>query len=148
MSTQVDAGREFLHSGVKGMKWGVRKDRAATSVTTTSVVNAGLRGKTKVKASGGVAQEATQDAIKAAGHKQKLKKSGAAALSNTELQELQNRLQLEVNVKRLTEESQSAGKKFVKKKLGQETQRVVSDGTTKAVNSAVAAAAAEAKKRK
>jgi 2'-5' RNA ligase len=116
-------GRDFLsHYGVKGMKWGVRK--GSTTVETTAVVNAGLRGKTKVKAKGGTGQEASADAVKAAGKKQILKKSGTAALSNQDLRELAERMRLEVEVKRLDQETASAGKKFVKKAVGQNTQRV------------------------
>jgi 2'-5' RNA ligase len=140
-SDTAAAGRQFLaHYGVKGMKWGVRRNRAATSVTTETIVNAGLRGKTKVKAKGGVAQDASPDAVKAAAQKQKLKKSGAAALSNQELAELGTRLQLEVNVKRLSEETSSSGRKFVKKRLGSEAQRVGSQEVTSFVDKAVRAA--------
>lgn len=138
MSDQASAGRQFLsHHGVKGMKWGVRRSRTARTVSTESVVNAGLRGKTKVKAKGGQAHPASTDAVKAAEHKQKLRKSGSAALSNKELRELQERLQLEVNVKRLDGETAGAGKKFVKRRLGSETQRVASQEVTNFVDKAV-----------
>lgn len=124
MSDTAAAGRQFLaHYGVKGMKWGVRKDRSPVEVGAEATQTL-LRGKAKVKTTGGQAQPASPDAIRAATQKQKLKKSGAAALSNRELQELQTRLQLEVNVKRLDAETASAGKKFVKKAVGENVRRV------------------------
>lgn len=138
MSAEADHGRAFLeHYGIKGMKWGVRKSRSATDVTTTSVVNAGLRSKTKVKAKGGHAQEATPDAVKAAVQKQKLRKSGAAALSNNELRELATRLQLEEQVKTL---AAPKGKKFVTKQLStagtQQVQRGLSEAAGEATRRA------------
>jgi 2'-5' RNA ligase len=112
------------HYGVKGMRWGVRKDHS-TDVRTTAVINKGLSRKTKVKAKGGRGQEATEDAIKAAAQKQKLKKSGVAALSNAELRELGTRLQLEQQVSQL---ASPKGKKFVQRKLGQAGERQVDRG--------------------
>jgi phage gp16-like protein len=136
MSVTADAGREFIaHYGVKGMRWGVRRSASPTEVTTQSVVNAGLSSKTKVKAKGGQAHPATDDAIKAAMQKQKLKKSGTAALSNKELSELRDRLQLEQQVKQL---AAPTGKKFVTGQLktqGQQTiQREVSRGVEKTLS--------------
>ena len=127
MQQSSELVEEFLeHYGVKGMRWGVRKDRS-TPVTTEAVINRGLSRKTKVKAKGGQGQDASSDAIKAAIQKQKLKKSGTAALSNQELRELQTRLQLEQSVKQL---AAPAGKKFVAKTLRvqgeQQVQREVS----------------------
>lgn len=124
MSDTAAAGRQFLaHYGVKGMRWGVRKDRSPTEVGAEATQTI-LRGKAKVKTTGGTRQPASPDAVRAATQKQKLRKSGAAALSNRELQELQTRLQLEVNVKRLDEETASAGRKFVKRAVGSNVQRV------------------------
>jgi len=128
-SEVLERGARFLqHYGVKGMKWGVRRNRPTSPVTTQSVVNAGLRGKTKVKAKGGVAHPATQDAIKAAELKRKHQKSGPAALSNNELRDLATRMQLEQQVKVLNAQSKSSGKKFVKdtlKDTGQQQSRRV-----------------------
>ncbi len=120
------------HYGVKGMRWGVRKERS-TPVTTQAVINKGLSRKTKVKAKGGRGQEASEDAIKAAIQKQTLRKSGPAALSNKELRELGERLQLERNVSSL---AATPGKKFVsdivKREGQQQIQREVSRVATEA----------------
>lgn len=146
MSSHAERGREFLeHFGVKGMKWGVRRNRPMAAVTTESRVNAGVRGKTKVKAKGGVAHPASPDAVKAASLKQKHKKSGAAALSNNELRELATRLQLEQQVKVLNAQSKSSGKKFVKETLAdtgkQQSRRVFNAQVGKRVAKAGLAAA-------
>jgi RimJ/RimL family protein N-acetyltransferase len=86
---------EFLaHFGVKGMKWGVRKDDA-------------LRGSTSVS-------EAHEDAVKAQAAKDKIKVSGVKSLSNTELQALVTRQNLEQNYVRLNPARVSAGKNFAK----------------------------------
>ena len=140
MSDTAAAGRQFLaHYGVKGMKWGVRKDRTTRDVTAESVVRAGLRGKTKVKVGGGQAHPATQDAVKAAIQKQKLRKSGPAALSNQELRELTQRIQLEQQAVAL---ATPKAQKFIKEQLlnqgKQTTTRVISDVSNTAYNEAKA----------
>jgi len=144
MSDTAAAGRQFLaHYGVKGMRWGVRKD-VSTGVESKGVTNAGLTGRTKVVAKGGKGQEATQEALALGQKKQILKKSGVHALSNQELREMAERMRLEVEVKRLDQETSSAGKKFIKKKLGSETSRVASQEVSSFVDKAVR----EAKNRK
>jgi 2'-5' RNA ligase len=140
MSEVAERGRDFLeHYGVKGMKWGQRRERGAAAVTTVTRTNRGVRAnKTKVKAKGGHAQPATPDAIKAAVQKQKLKKSGPAALSNKELQELATRINLEKQVQQLTA---TKGKKVVARTLGntgqQQLQRVSNEAGGKAVDAAL-----------
>jgi len=119
----VDVGAEFVleHVGVKGMRWGVRKEEpAAVGVTATSVVPHGARRKTKIKTEGGENHPASQDAVKVAVAKAKLRKSGTSALSNQELQELQTRMNLERNVSQLVGGSTAIGRgrKFVKDLTG------------------------------
>lgn len=136
MSGVAEAGREFIaHYGVKGMRWGVRKERA---VTTQSVVDAGLRRKTKVKTKGGQAHPATEDAVKAAVMQQKLRKSGPAALSNQELRDLATRRQLEDQVKSLTTRK---GKKFAQRQLENQGQQAVQRGASAAAKRAARTAA-------
>jgi len=107
---------ELLHFGTKGMRWGVRNTSRSTSMPTavdpvaTSKVRAGVKRKTKIETEGGENHPASVDAIKVAQARTKLKKSGAAALTNKELQEVANRVELEARVSRAV---QSTGKKFV-----------------------------------
>lgn len=145
MSLPADRGRDFLeHYGIKGMRWGKSStgSPAAREVSAQSVVNQGLKSKTKIKAKGGENHPAAEDAIKAAVSKQKLKKSGAKALSNHELQELANRMNLEQQVKRLAvNESRNPAKKFVADTIlgvgKQQVTRIASDEATKRVDRAL-----------
>jgi hypothetical protein len=112
MSNYAEVGGEFLeHYGVLGMKWGVQNDRPSTKVSTESKTSSS--GKAKVKTTGGERHPASADAMKVAGSKQKLKKSGTDSLSNKELQDLSTRMNLEVQVNRLNKETKSSGQKFV-----------------------------------
>jgi len=111
------------HYGVKGMRWGVRRNRetpSAVDAMATSRVPHGAKRKTKIDTEGGENHPAADDAIKVAKSRVKLAKSGTAALSNQELREVANRLQLEQQVKQLTA---PAGKKFVTNLLRSETQQ-------------------------
>jgi hypothetical protein len=116
MSISKDRGwiatARVLHSGVKGMKWGVRKERSATSVSVQQ------RGK-KLKAKGGEHHPASSEAIKTKRLGQIAKKSGFQALTNAELQAYNNRLNLEANAKRLDYQNKPAAQKFVASLLGQ-----------------------------
>jgi 2'-5' RNA ligase len=134
-------GLDFLtHHGVKGMKWGVRKDRLPTSATVEQ------KGK-KLKAKGGTAQPAHPDAVRAKSLHQTAKKSGLHALSNEELRALQERMNLEQNVSNLSAKqpkygpkvkTQSATKKFIADLLvnngKQQLSRVAQQQATKKVD--------------
>lgn len=99
------------HFGVKGMKWGVRRD-------TSSAVTVIDRGK-KLKTSGGRGRPAHPDAIKARSIGQIGKSSGLKSLSNRELEEYSRRLTLEANAKRLNYANSNVAKKFVLTLMGQ-----------------------------
>lgn len=123
------------HYGVKGMRWGQRKaPPAAVTATATSVVPKGNKRRTKLKVEGGQNHEAAPDAIKAAEAKAKLKKSGTVALSNKELKDLQERMNLERNVAQLVGPQTTAakGRKAVKSVLGLNKQ--LNDATNTALN--------------
>lgn len=116
----------LAHYGVKGMRWGVRKAERSSSDVTARVVSTKLKGKTKVKTVGGKKLPAHKDAVDAAVSKQRLKKSGPAALSNRELQELQRRMNLEIQVANLSAQQTSGGKQLVKKLLKQNGEKQAS----------------------
>ena len=111
--SSIDVGAEFLleHYGIKGMRWGQHKaPPTAVSPSATSIVPHGARRKTKIQVQGGENHPAHEDAVKVAQARTKLSKSGTAALSNNELRDVANRIQLEQQVKQLT---QTGGQKFV-----------------------------------
>ncbi len=130
-----DAASQFLleHYGIKGMRWGVhRANPEPVAPTATSHVPARARAKTKIKTEGGENHPAHEDAIKVAKAQAKLKKSGSAALSNKELQDVATRLQLERNVHQLVGASKTTtrGRKFVKNLtgLGKEANDTINTG--------------------
>lgn len=83
------------HFGVKGMKWGVRRSR-----------------------SGGSSHSVSADAAKASALKGTVRKHGTAALSNSDLQHLVTRLNLEQQHQRLNPAHVSTGKKILDQLLG------------------------------
>ena len=83
---------ELMHYGVLGMRWGHRK-------TSTSSSSTGSRKSKK-----------SDDYVRA----KSLKKKRLSQLSNAELKELNNRMQLEQTYKSLKKQRVSVGKKFVK----------------------------------
>lgn len=100
--------------GVKGMKWGVRKPDGSPPGPASEVVATQKAGK-RVKTAGGTGRTASEDAVKAAVSKQVAKKSTTDALSNQELQQLVQRMQLEANFKRLSADDKTAGQKFIQR---------------------------------
>lgn len=129
ISDLMPSDEDLEHYGVKGMRWGVsrsrdarsdrevarREKRPAQDVAALPTIGLTKKSKSKVHTEGGEDHPPSDDAVKIALTKQKLKKSGVAALSNKELQELQTRLNLERNVSQLTPVGTAArGRKFVK----------------------------------
>ena len=103
----------LAHFGVKGMKWGVRKNRSGS---------------------------ASEDAQRADAAKKKIKtEGGIKALSNNELRDLVNRMNLEQQYSNLTGQ-----KKSTLAKGGQTAKTILSTGKT--VNEAIAFANSPAMK--
>lgn len=134
----VALGEEFLsHHGIKGMHWGIRNRKGepvAVAPTASSKVPHGDRRKTKIEVEGGQNHPAHEDAVKVAEAQAKLKKSGPAALSNNELRDVANRLQLENQVAVLTSHK---GKQFVTRQLQVEGQNLTRAGVREGVKRGV-----------
>jgi 2'-5' RNA ligase len=126
------------HHGIKGMRWGLRKEkiandlhqrrlsteaanrenRPAQNVKVYDSIGATKKAKSTITTKGGEDHPPTEDAIKVAAAQQKLKKSGFHALTNQELRDVQTRLQLEAQVSQLSGKRQtSAGRKFLNDQL-------------------------------
>ena len=129
----------LAHHGVKGQRWGVR--RKAT-VGAQEVVISDKR--KKLKTSGGRGHPAHQDAIRARTSGQVAKKSGLKALSNKELQDYNQRLNLEQQAKRLSFQDKSKGEQFVRTMLG---KGVKSGVESQAKSMAASLTAAEVKRK-
>lgn len=133
IAQSMELGAEFLeHFGIKGMHWGQRKAPEAVTPTGTSKVPHGARRKTKIDVEGGENHHAHEDAIQVAEARAKLNKSGPAALSNSELRTVAQRLQLETQVAQLTS---SRGQKFITRQLEQQGQQAFQTGVRGAVGS-------------
>lgn len=133
MSKESEAGAAFVaHFGVKGMKWGQRKGPPSpVAPSAESVVKSNKFAKTKIKTKGGENHPATDDAIKAALAQQKIKLSGTHALTNAELRDLANRLNLEQQVHQLTGKApKTKGKQFTENLLKDPNRTI---NTTKGV---------------
>lgn len=100
---RFDDGAEFAdgfleHFGVRGMKWGHRKDKGTSAVS--GIEDTSIKVKTspgKIEVSGGRGRMPHDDAVQAAAYRQIVKASSTHALSNKELQALVNRINLEQN---------------------------------------------------
>lgn len=80
MGSLAEQGLDFLeHYGIKGMKWGVRRKRGADG------------------------RVASEDSKRTTAYLNRAKSSSVASLTNNELMDLNNRLQLEQNFYRLTQ---------------------------------------------
>lgn len=127
------------HHGVKGQKWGVRRTRASLAAKnaeakkpqSVQVTTKKRGGKSEVRTTGGQNQPVHKDAVKARTTGQQVKKSGLDTLSNQELKDYANRLDLEQRVSRLqSQDSHGKGfiqKFFANKKNREATQKALSD---------------------
>jgi 2'-5' RNA ligase len=115
------------HHGVKGMKWGVRKDKAVAAVRkeiserTGEQVVVRTKPGAGVRTVGGNKRPAHEDAVRARQAEQIAKRSTLDALSNQELQGLVTRMNLEAQYRNLanSETRQTAGEKYAEKLLGE-----------------------------
>ena len=152
--SSIDAGKAAVeaalaHYGVKGMQWGVRKSDSSGKTTEAHVrkIKPRKHMKTKVATRGGRAQPAVKEAVDVRVLQQTLKKSGPNALTNAQLKVMQERLNLEQNVGRLSKTKQNkVAKEWVQGELKKEGSRriqglVAADMAKVAAKRAAAAAA-------
>ena len=134
---------ELYHHGIKGMKWGVRRTPAQLGHDTGGVDL--QKAKKKVEAANTIVNESQNINRKVSGRKQrKIQKQqvqNAKAMTDQELRERVNRLNMEQQYARLSAEQMSAGKVNV--------DRVLSEvGTVVALTNSVLAIALAVQKLK
>jgi len=148
------------HFGVKGMQWGVRRQRVGDAIlekgfaigTPGSRARSAERAKAaqkvtvkskgkKIKTSGGKGVSAHPDALRAHRVGQVVKKSGTKSVSNEDLQAYARRLQIEQNVSRLHSSNRtSAGSKVSKmilKQAGNKAIEEVLNASTRSVKKTI-----------
>lgn len=124
-AAEGDSPTELKHYGVKGMRWGVRKDEetsrgGAESGPTAVVVTQKKPGK-YAKAEGGKGYPLHPEAEAALATRQKARRSKTDALSNAELKTAIERMRLEQQFTQLdfTDDRRSRGARFVAGLFGQ-----------------------------
>ena len=116
----------MAHYGVKGMRWGVRKNRAPSAPVSQDPVDVTIKSHPggKIQTSGGSNQPAHDDAKKAAAYRQQARASSPSTLSNTQLKALIERVRLENDYAKIRaaelEAAKSPSRKFLEKFLKDE----------------------------
>lgn len=123
------------HSGVKGMKWGVRKSDSASTPTllrekkafrnSSDVTVTQKKSGTYVTTKGGKRQKASDDAVKAHAGRQKAKSSTTDSLTNNELKAVVERMRLEQEFAKLDGKVKRKGSSFVGKLLNTDAGKQV-----------------------
>lgn len=141
----ADEGAAFLeHYGVRGMKWGRRKKSSAGPPENVVAKTSG----TKLEVSGGGNRRAHDDAARAAMSKQIVKKSGTNALSNKDLKDLVERMNLEQQFTKLSPPTGSKkAKQYIAKTLGNIGNQQLNMVLNQAASAQIAAALAKAGKK-
>lgn len=124
---------EFLaHHGIKGMHWGVRTGGAKGPTGVTVTHKPGR----KVKTKGGKRQPAHEDALRTAIIRQQTKKSTTDSISNKDLKELVDRMNLEQQYSRLASHK-GGSSKFVNELVNdvgkQSAKRAANDALAKRI---------------
>jgi hypothetical protein len=136
----TDDGIEIQHYGLKGMRWGVRRDNPSGGGGGSTPVTAKIKpGGGIVKVKGGGGRLPSEDALNAASYKQRAAKSTVSSLDNKELQALVTRLNLEQQYSKLTVETKtkSAGRKAIEAILLNEGKSLIIKGKAGPIAGAV-----------
>lgn len=113
---ETERGAEFLeHFGIKGMRWGVRRETSNGDETPSIGSHLKFRRKPQTIHD----SDASSDFQKAKEAKLKMKEKGASSLSNKEMQDLVNRMNLEKQLSTLTAKDKSQYRSMVEKNLTQ-----------------------------
>lgn len=118
----------IAHYGVKGMKWGVRKQRPTSSGKRKGKTNAR---RIYEKISG------KKDAQKKPKTTSSPRKKRASEMSDEELRSVINRMQMERTYAQLTSKEVSKGRKFVNDVLYNSAKATATTYTTKAMTKAI-----------
>lgn len=133
---------QLVHYGMKGMKWGVRKDRPGSQGKRETVTKLPTRTGEKAKTSSGSGSVKT--AIKSASEKRAAQKKPAAdelaKKSDDELRRIINRYDLEKRYKEATATSKSKAQKKMKDMI----LKGVNENAQKLISRAVAVGSAKA----
>ena len=111
----------LYHYGVLGMKWGVRRSRKASA-------KAGRKSAKQKK------EESYSEDYKRV---KALKKKKLYEMSNAEIRELNNRMQLETQYKDLKKKNVSKGQKFVTEVVNDVGKQILKDAIKNSVNNAM-----------
>lgn len=140
----VKVGKETLaHYGIKGMRWGVRRDNPSAETTEVGLHTDPATGRI-YKTTGGANRPTSEDAQRVMVSKQIAKTSGVHALSNLELQQAITRMNLEQQYSNLSTQKSTvfSGQAKVKQILGvaktiQEVHGLLTSPLGKAVRTAL-----------
>ena len=117
---------ELYHHGIKGMKWGIRRSRAQLGYSSSPR-------KTKKQAQKVSSKQQRRNEMK--------------KMSDAELRNRINRIQMEKQYMQLTEPQLSPGKKFVKDVLTNAAKQTVTNYTAKYMTKGMEALMDQAKKK-
>lgn len=109
----------LAHYGVKGMKWGVRKDRSGSSQGPLAKRKA-KRAEAKAQKQADRAKPDSEDATNANQIKRTAKNAGLSKLSNQELEAAIKRMRLEQQLIELSSPTKKEGKSFLETYLDEE----------------------------
>lgn len=113
------------HAGIKGMRWGIRRYQNSDGTLT----DAGKKRYSKNKT------PKSEDYLRA----KALKKKRLSQLSNSELKELNNRMQLESQYRNLKKQNVNAGRKFVQDVAYETAKNTAADYAKKYAKKGIAA---------
>lgn len=142
----------LAHYGIKGMKWGVRRSRKELERLRNEPVSVKVKPGERVKTKGGRKSDPSDDAIRAATLRQKARASTVDSLTNAQLRELTQRMNLEAQyadlVKR-TAPPKSRSRKLIDQFIDTELKNIATGKpTTSAKLAKVLADQAKKKKKK